>query len=133
MTDLTDVQREILAGCSGDFEDLSSIVNFMTKAGTILRHLTLEELQERVLENLNPLLEAKLIQAGNFDSTGLHLKPWALCTDGIIDRIRKEWNEHLREGVPWPDPWEIVCFVSTVEGDRALSEGKKRNVHTEEG
>ena len=128
MTDLTELHKDILAYCSDDYTDLSTIVNFMTKAGTILQHLTLEELQEKVLGNLKSLLEANLIQAGDLDSTGLQLKPWPLSVDEIIDRIRKEWNEHLLEGVPWPAPWEIVCFVTTAEGNRALTEGQERNV-----
>jgi hypothetical protein len=87
MTELSDLHKNILAYCSDDYTDLSTIVNVITEAGTILRHLSLEELQEKVLG------------------------------------IRKEWNEHLREGVPWPAPWEIVCFVSITEGERGQSSG----------
>ena len=123
MTELTDLHKKILAYCSDDYTDLSTIVNVITEAGTILRHLSLEELQEKVLGIIRDLLDANLIQAGDVDSTGFQLKPWALSTDEIIDRIRKEWNEHLREGVPWPAPWEIVCFVSTTEGERGQSSG----------
>ena len=121
MLDLTELHKDILAYCSDDYTDLSTIVHLMIRAGTILQHLPLEELQEKVLGNLKSLLEANLIQAGDLDSRGLHLKPWPLSVDEIIDRIRKEWNEHLLEGVPWPAPWEIVCFVTTAEGNRAVT------------
>lgn len=133
MRELTDVHTEILAYCSDDFTDLSTIVNLMTNAGTTLTHLSMVELQDKVLRVLKDLLEADMVKAGDLDPTGIRLNHWALSTDETIDRIRKEWGNHLREGVPWPDPWEIVCFVSTIAGDQALAEGKKRNVISDAG
>lgn len=127
MSNLTSVQKDILAHCADDYTDLAEVVSIITRAGLEFRHLSTNELQDMVLGIIKDLLEAKLIQAGDVDFKSNQLQPWPGTTREIMGRIRQEWNAHMREGCLWPDPWETVIFSSTVEGDRALAEGQPRN------
>ena len=83
-----------------------------------------KKLQQQTLDILHDLLDAGLIVAGmpgdgQWIGTGWDLPPAA-----IIARIRTEWDALSYP----PSVGDIVWFKSTAQGDRALHEGKERNV-----
>jgi len=71
------------------------------------------------------MLEEGYIQAGDYPRKGEPLTPWPLSTQLIIARIATEWDT-LGKGRN--DLFDIVWFISTMEGDRILAEGQERNV-----
>lgn len=80
-------------------------------------------LKDRTLNVLSDLLSAGFIKAG-LPRGGGSWEWWDLSPSESIARIRREWDA-LEDP---PTGGDIVWFVSTTEGDRALHEDKERNV-----
>jgi len=83
-----------------------------------------KELQRIALKAIKTLLESSLIRAGFPRRGGSGFDAWDLPTDQIVERIKQDWNKLGQE----PTIGDVVWFVSTTEGDRALAEGQERNV-----
>ncbi|WP_447976869.1 hypothetical protein [Candidatus Nitrospira bockiana] len=125
MEALTPLQRSFLLLCTDDYTGLENALRDVQEAypsadSTQARALTLKLIKE--------LLQAGYIQAGDLPGVGEQWKPWALNVDEIVERIDREWEKLGKER---EDLVDIVWFVSTVEGDRALAEDKDRNVLNE--
>lgn len=126
MPKLTVLQQEILLACSADEVGLWEAV---WHAKREFPNANPSEVKRETLSSLQALLSAGLIRAGlpRVDSSTFVFEPWNLPVEQITQRIREEWDQLGHE----PDLGDIVWFISTVEGDRALAQGKERNAVNE--
>jgi hypothetical protein len=109
---LSPIQRGILAEGTRDYVDLRLVAADVARTEKLVDP---EEMRRRTLDALRPLLEAGWIQAGHTPG-GRHFKPWDLSPGSMLARIDEEWSALGRE----INVWDIVLFVTTPEGKRAL-------------
>ena len=154
MQALSDLHKDILFRCSDDEVGLWEIVRVVTRSfmyqQTDLQELTnplvaeywtaervaerIEReraidpnlVREKVLQVIRDLLEAGLIDAG-FPGDHGKWASWNLSPAETMRRIDAEWDAL---GHP-PNIGDIVWFISTIEGDRVLSQGAERNTADE--
>ncbi|MEW6248946.1 MAG: hypothetical protein AB1555_19925 [Nitrospirota bacterium] len=92
------------------------------------RELAIDQklVREKVLQILRDLLEAGLIEAGCPTEDG-KWESWSLSPADTMNRIQAEWEALGHE----PGLGDVAWFISTMEGDRVLSQGTERNVASE--
>jgi hypothetical protein len=90
MSDLTKVTQEFIAECQEDYVGLWSLVKRIRSAGFNKE----SEILEKTLSQLSPLLAQGKISAGQFENGKFHL--WEDSSDGVIQRIKREWLELSR-------------------------------------
>lgn len=122
MDGLTPLQRDFLFFCADDYTGVDCALSCVEEAYPLIeeqgaRALTLKLIRE--------LLDVGYIQAGDLPGREERWKPWSLNAGEIISRIEQEWNKLGDERDHLVD---IVWFLSTTEGERALAEGIERNV-----
>lgn len=119
MPNMTALHRLGLLSCADDYTGLWEFLRDVQRAypGADDRAV-----KDRTLGVIRDLLEAGYIVAGDLKD-GIGVVPWPQPTDEVLQRIKSEWDALGRE----PNIWEIVWFTSTIEGERALAEGKERN------
>jgi hypothetical protein len=122
MLEMTPLHKNFLVACADDWCGPWLLVSDIRATDPLADDKTVKV---RTLGILRDLLAAKYIRAGDLvDFKSDKFIPWDLAVDQVVDRIQREWDALKRD----PNPWEIVWFDSTVEGDRALAEGEERNV-----
>lgn len=128
MAQLSPLERNILLSCNDDYTGLWEAIRDAEDAHA---QATPEDVQRITLEAIAGLLEKGLILAGFPRRGGVGFDAWDLPNDQIIKRIEHDWNALGQE----PTIGDVVWFVSTIEGDRLLAEGKPRitlEAHEEE-
>jgi hypothetical protein len=121
---ITPLHENFLAYCSDDWTGPWQLARWIRLSDSDADD---DKIQARTLEILRDLLEAGYIVAGDADFGSGKFTQWNLSVDQIIDRIHREWDVLGRD----PSIWDIVWFVSTTEGDRALASGQVRNTPAE--
>lgn len=154
MQALSEIHKDILLRCSDDEVGLWEVVQVVTwylvdrqtdsrellnavalgtwtteqaaELGKRERALDPNLVREEVLHVIHDLLEARLIHAG-FPGNHGKWEPWNFSPAETMRRIEAEWDVL---GHP-PNIGDIVWFISTIEGDRVLSQGEERNAASE--
>lgn len=120
MHSMTPLHRNFLIACADDWCGPWLLVLDVRKATPEADDRTI---QSQTLAILRDLLAAGYIRAGDLvDFKNDTFIPWDMAVDQMIERIRLEWDALGRD----PKPWEIVWFLSTIEGDRVLAEDQPR-------
>jgi hypothetical protein len=132
MSNLSDLEKEILIKCANDYTGLWSIIRSIKER---LSLTDLEEIRHKTMEVLRPLVEAGLIHPGWPKLTGRGFEPWIFLTydrndpktkkvnriltqsvDEAMDLIDKEWKALGRE----PNIGDVAWFFITDKGKREL-------------
>lgn len=121
MTTLNLLERSFLIFCADDYTG----VDFVLRDVELTYPLASPgEHRIRTLELIKKMLELGYVQAGHYPEPGGNWAAWDLTIEETIRKISLEWDKFGKERKNLID---IVWFVSTVEGDRALERAKPRN------
>ena len=126
MDELTSMQRDFLLFCQDDYTGVDFALSCVEGAYPSIEK---QEARALTLKLIRELLDAGYIQAGDLPGGGERWKPLSLSVGETLDRIEKEWDKLGNERNHLVD---IVWFLSTTEGERALADGIERNVLKEE-
>lgn len=122
MDELTPLQRDFLLFCADDYTGVDCALSCVEEASPLIEQ---QDARALTLTLIRELLDVGYIQAGDLPGRGEQWKPLSLNAGEILDRIEKEWDKLGNERDHLVD---IVWFLSTTEGERALAEGIERNV-----
>ncbi len=109
MKKLSKIQREILVEGLDDYVGLWEVAWILRRNG---QHSSPQEIRERSLEALGPLLHAGYIKPGKLEADGGFLE-WQLGPVESLKRIDSEWIELGHD----PNICQICWFSNTTEGD----------------
>ena len=111
MSALSDIRKEILVEGLDDYVGLWELPWILRRRKP---ESTDDEVRERALEILSPLLREGLIEAGALRDDGDFL-PWPCTPEEALARIDKEWRELGQD----PNIGQVCWFSNTASGDRA--------------
>jgi hypothetical protein len=122
---LSELHKVILAGCADDTVGLWEVISIVkwNLVETNREHcIDAQVVKKETLRVLGDLLRAELIVAGH-PAEENNWESWSLSPDVSLERIASEWDALGHD----PTPGDVVWFISSIEGDRALAEGVERN------
>jgi len=117
-TELTPLQREVLALCADDYTALAHIVKRVAKGSYWEKPLP-RWVQDQTIDLVRALLEYELITAGRLrNPNGPEFTRLSLAPSEVVAYINTEWDNLDKT----PDIGDICWFSATSQGENLVDE-----------